>query len=571
MLVLNQAATKNSQLWNGDAFEIIHAIPDNSVHFSVFSPPFAALFVYSDSDRDAGNCRDMAEFLEHYKFLSKELYRVLMPGRLIAVHCMLLPSFKYKDGFIGLKAFRNDLTRIHEDDGFILHSEVTIKKCPVRQMQRTKALGLLHKQVKKDATRSRQGLADYLVVFRKPGENPEPVTHTAEELPVSLWQIYANTVWDDLENKETVDFYQRFAECIWFDIDESKTLQKESAREERDSKHICPLQLEVIERAIRLWTNPNDIVLTPFAGIGSEVYQAVKMGRRGVGIELKESYYKQACLNVARAEQERGKRTLFDVIDEAIPDSDETVINEDLGAEVYRPENEQCFDDDKDNDLTEEVKAALAPLAEVTQLDLSHIFKGGALPIPTEIKPAIGPRVKIIRSKESLAKGDTKEITEAVKKTVRTKKEKASLPESNLFDNVSIETDTTKEVAEGILTHARNAVNGAYLNMQSHYAKAVDESIARECVLIGQVYQDLDKRANGRQAEVVAVDVRYAQIKNIVSGKISTISLDSLSNPKKFILVDDSKLITPSEENQRDLSMLDMLPDSANEEQEELF
>lgn len=267
----------------GDCVESSRSIPDNSIHYSVFSPPFASLYTYSASERDMGNARTHAEFYEHFQFLIREMYRAIMPGRLLSFHCMNLPSSKERDGVIGIYDFRGDLIRMFQEAGFIYHSEVVIWKDPVTAMQRTKALGLLHKQLKKDSCMSRQGIPDYLVTMRKPGENPERVTHTNESFPVAVWQRYASPVWHD--------------------INPSKTLQKESAREDRDERHICPLQLEVIERAIGLWTNPGDTVWSPFAGIGSEGYVALQMGRRFQGDELKESYFKQACANLRAAEK----------------------------------------------------------------------------------------------------------------------------------------------------------------------------------------------------------------------------------------------------------------------------
>jgi DNA modification methylase len=267
-------------LYHGDSCEVLTEIPSNSVHFEIYSPPFASLYTYSNSERDLGNSKDKHEFYEHFKFIVDDLYRVLMPGRLMAVHCMNLPTSKSRDGFIGIDDFRGDLIRLYQEAGFIYHSEVCIWKDPVIAMQRTKALGLLHKQIKKDSAMCRQGIPDYLVVMRKPGDNPEPVTHTNETFPVDVWQKYASP--------------------IWTDINPSDTLQYRSARDNEDEKHICPLQLTVIRRALNLWTNPNDVVLTPFMGIGSEVVTALENGRRAVGVELKDSYYKQAEKN-ARA------------------------------------------------------------------------------------------------------------------------------------------------------------------------------------------------------------------------------------------------------------------------------
>lgn len=281
MNVLNQKIHDRYAMYQGDCVETVQGLPDNSVHYSVFSPPFASLYTYSNSDRDMGNSRDNDEFQQHFLFLITQLYRVLMPGRLVSVHCMNLPAMKSRDGFIGVKDFRGDIIRAFTESGFIFHSEVTVWKNPVTEMQRTKALGLLHKQIRKDSAMSRQGLPDYIVTFRKPGDNPEPIPHTHETFPVDVWQRYASPV--------------------WMDIRQSNTLQRKSARDEKDEKHICPLQLDVIERCIDLWTNPNDIVLDPFAGIGSVPYQAVIMGRRGLGVELKDSYFVQAINNMELA------------------------------------------------------------------------------------------------------------------------------------------------------------------------------------------------------------------------------------------------------------------------------
>lgn len=292
MNVLNQKINSRYAMYQGDCVETMQGIPDNSVHYSIFSPPFASLYTYSNSDRDMGNSRDNEEFQQHFLYLIVQLYRVIMPGRLVSVHCMNLPAMKSRDGFIGVKDFRGDIIRAFTEAGFIFHSEVTIWKNPVTEMQRTKALGLLHKQIRKDSAMSRQGLPDYIVTFRKPGENPEPIPHTHETFPVDVWQRYASPV--------------------WIDIRQPNTLQRKSARDEKDEKHICPLQLDVIERCIDLWTNPNDIVLDPFAGIGSVPYQAVIMGRRGLGIELKDSYFAQAISNMEQATteyEEKGANT----------------------------------------------------------------------------------------------------------------------------------------------------------------------------------------------------------------------------------------------------------------------
>lgn len=278
--VIDQVHADNWSLYNGDAVEVMRGLPDSSVHYSVFSPPFASLYTYSASDRDMGNSADYGMFWKHYRYLIAEQMRSHMPGRNISIHCMLLPTSKAHHGYIGLQDFRGDIIRAYQDAGFIFHSEVVIWKDPVTAMQRTKALGLLHKQIRKDSCMSRQGVPDYVVTLRKPGDNPERVGH-GEDLPVELWQKYASP--------------------IWTDINPSDTLQFRSAREANDERHICPLQLEVIHRCVHLWSNPGDTVVSPFAGIGSEGYVAVQNNRRFVGIELKRSYFEQAVNNLKSA------------------------------------------------------------------------------------------------------------------------------------------------------------------------------------------------------------------------------------------------------------------------------
>lgn len=286
-------------MYLGDCVQRIKDIPDNSVGFSVFSPPFSELYVYNDLAEDMGNSRDYEEFKEHFRFLIPELSRILMPGRNVAVHCMDLPIQKGKEGYIGLRDFSGYLIGLFQEFGFTYHSRVTIWKNPVTEMQRTKALGLLHKQIKKDAVMSRVGIPDYLLIFRNEGENEIPIIHqdknpsAPDYLPVDLWQKYASPV--------------------WLDIDYGKTLNARAGRDENDEKHIAPLQLQTIERCIHLWSNEGETVFTPFAGIGSEVYQSVKMGRKGIGIELKKSYFDEAVKNCLRAKAEyaQDKMTLF--------------------------------------------------------------------------------------------------------------------------------------------------------------------------------------------------------------------------------------------------------------------
>ena len=305
MDVLEQVISKRYAAYNGDSCELIKNIPDNSIHYTIFSPPFASLYTYSNSDRDMGNSKGDDEFYTHFTFLAKDLYRVTMPGRLLSFHCMDLPLMKERDGVIGLKDFPALVRQIFEDCGFIYHSKVTIWKNPVTEMQRTKALGLLHKQIRKDSSMSRQGIPDYIVTMRKPGENPEKISHTHESFPVDVWQHYASPV--------------------WMDIKQSNTLQKKSARTEKDERHICPLQLDVIQRCIELWTNEGDIVLDPFAGIGSSPYVALTLNRRGIGFELKQSYFEQMKNNLEIASNETenmggypvGQMSIFDFLEES--------------------------------------------------------------------------------------------------------------------------------------------------------------------------------------------------------------------------------------------------------------
>ena len=245
MNVLNQSISEKFTLYQGDCVDVLQGIPENSIHFSIFSPPFASLYTYSNSDRDMGNCKDDAEFQQHFVYFLRELYRVIMPGRLVSVHCMNLPAMKSRDGFIGVKDFRGDIIRMFIESGFIFHSEVCVWKNPVTEMQRTKALGLLHKQIRKDSSMSRQGLPDYVVTFREPGENPEPITHTPEQFPVDVWQRYASPV--------------------WMDIRQSNTLQRKSARDEKDEKHICPSSLTLSSVALICGQPPVKSCLTRFA------------------------------------------------------------------------------------------------------------------------------------------------------------------------------------------------------------------------------------------------------------------------------------------------------------------
>ncbi|VEI53924.1 DNA-methyltransferase [Capnocytophaga sputigena] len=282
---------------HGDCVEEVAKLPTDSIDFSIFSPPFAELYVYSDDIRDMGNCQDYEEFFVHFQFLVKELARVVKSGRLIAIHCMDLPAMKGKDGYIGLKDFSGMIIQSFQKEGFIYHDRITIWKSPVVEMTRTKSIGLLHKTIKKDSSMSRTGIPDYILVFRNAGDNLVPITHqdTDEKqenyLPVSLWQKYA--------------------EPVWYDINYSDTLQYTSARDEKDEKHICPLQLETIRRCLHLWSNEGETVLSPFGGIGSEGHESLRLKRNFIGIELKPSYYNQMQKNLQRMIDDLNQTTLF--------------------------------------------------------------------------------------------------------------------------------------------------------------------------------------------------------------------------------------------------------------------
>lgn len=289
---LNETHGQKYAAYHGDCVDVMRQLPDRSVGFSVYSPPFSNLFCYSDSECDMGNSADNAEFFRHYRFMLTEMARVLKPGRLSAVHCSEIPTTKWKDGVIGIYDLPGDIIRAHQDAGFVLHSRITIWKDPVVEMTRTKALGLLYKQLKKDSTRSRAGMPDYLLLFRAPGENTEPVEHRDGEFPVEQWQ--------------------RWASPVWMDIRQTDTLNVRAAKDNADEKHICPLQLDLIERALVMWSNPGDIVLSPFMGIGSEGVASLKVKRRFVGVELKESYFRQATKYLAEAEATSA--TLFDLV-----------------------------------------------------------------------------------------------------------------------------------------------------------------------------------------------------------------------------------------------------------------
>ena len=374
--VVNQHITDNFALYNGDSCEVLQGLPDSSIGYGIHSPPFASLYTYSASERDLGNCPDYDTFAAHYNFIIRQLFRLTKPGRLHSVHCMDLPTSKANHGYIGLIDFPGIIIKAFQDAGWIYHSRVAIWKDPVTAMQRTKALGLLHKQIVKDSAMSRQGIPDTLLTFRKPGENLDPIAgnlvqkgdraeywiqdvrvceNRVDTIPIYDPEVneiirhttgcireykYGEQYCANCGNKLTprgkqnelssdasrtpIDIWQRLASPVWMDINPSDTLQRESAREEEDERHICPLQLEVIRRCMELWSHPNDTILTPFAGIGSELYVALggkcqsgaflPSRRKAIGIELKESYYKQAVANCLRAEKQMKQPSLLDLM-----------------------------------------------------------------------------------------------------------------------------------------------------------------------------------------------------------------------------------------------------------------
>lgn len=307
MKAINQEVGDNYAIYHGDCIDVMQAMPSDGIHFGVHSPPFEGLYKFSNSERDLSNSEG-DQFWQHYRFVIRELYRITMPGRIHAVHVMQLPTSKIRHGVIGVRDFRGDVIRAFEAEGWIFHSEVCIWKDPVVAQQRSKSLRLLHKQIVKDSTMSGQGLADYIVAFRKPGENPQPVSGCFDQYIGSLREPDRSkyTAPNDGRNWYSIEVWQRYASPVWMDIDQSRTLQYRAGRDEQDEAHISPLQLDVIERCIDLWSNPGDVVFTPFLGIGSEVYAAVEMGRKGVGVELKESYFRQAAKNLAGIKARQG-------------------------------------------------------------------------------------------------------------------------------------------------------------------------------------------------------------------------------------------------------------------------
>lgn len=312
MKCIDQATGNNYTVLNSDCVDLAQSMPTDSVDYIIYSPPFESLYVFSNSERDMGNNANREAFWQHYKYLIAECFRVLRPGRLVSIHCMNLPTSKAHDGFVGIRDFRGEIIKAHQEVGFIYHSEVCIWKDPVVAMQRTKALGLLHKTIIKDSSMSRMGIADYVVTMRKPGDNTKPIAgalsyYVGDEPPANfaanprgdgslMWKI-SNT------DGTPIDIWQRYASPVWTDINQTRTLQYQNARASDDERHISPLQLDVIERCMQLWTTDDDVVFSPFTGIGSEGYVALQMGRKFIGSELKESYFALAKRNLDEAER----------------------------------------------------------------------------------------------------------------------------------------------------------------------------------------------------------------------------------------------------------------------------
>lgn len=299
MNILNQAQGENWTLANGDCIEVLNSLPENSIHLSIFSPPYASLYTYSNSDRDLGNSINDDQFYEHFAHVVAGLHRVTKPGRIVCVDVMNIPAMKERDGYIGLKDFRGDVIRAFQKAGFIFHSEHCAWKDPLIEATRTKALGLMHKQLCKDSARSRAGIPQYLLAFRKDGENPEPVAHID-----GLTEFCGEN--PPIHGNLSHERWRRYASPVWMDINFSNTLNAKAARDNEDERHVCPMALDLIERAIQLWSNPGDVVFDPFSGVGSTGYQAIKMGRKFVGSELKQSYFAQAVKNIGSAKSNQG-------------------------------------------------------------------------------------------------------------------------------------------------------------------------------------------------------------------------------------------------------------------------
>ena len=321
---IDQDSGEDWHLYNGDCCQVLAGLPDNSIHFGIHSPPFSSLYIYSDSEADMGNASSDEEFFQHYSFAIRELLRVTQPGRICAVHCKDLPRYANVYGTTGLIDFPGACIQEFEAAGWVFHSRTTIWKCPVTERERTNNNGLLHKTVKRDSSQIRMGMADYLICFRKPPADGDGLMATEPVSRATGFERYIGEV-DFRDNANhpspfarkgaakdsSIDIWRRYAEPVWWDVNQTDVLNFKLGRDGKDEKHICPLQLGLIERACDIWSNPGDVVLSPFAGIGSEGFSALQTGRKFIGIELKESYYRIACQNLRIAEQSRKEQTLF--------------------------------------------------------------------------------------------------------------------------------------------------------------------------------------------------------------------------------------------------------------------
>lgn len=328
MQVINQISGENWHLFQGDCCEVLKGLPDNSIDYCIHSPPFSSLYIYSDSERDMGNCESDHEFFQHYSYCIAELYRLIVPGRLVSVHCKDLPRYANVYGTTGLIDFPGACIQEFESAGFVYHSRCTIWKCPVTERERTNNNGLLHKTVKRDTSQVRQGMADYLITFRKPPSDGSLMS----DKPVKRERGFARYIGTDKDlsnanhpskfarkggkriqsdDDASVQIWRRYAEPVWWDVDQTDVLNFKLARSENDERHICPLQLGLIERAVDLWTSEGDVVLSPFAGVGSEGVGAIRQGRKFIGVELKQSYFEWASKFLADEEAKLNQPSLF--------------------------------------------------------------------------------------------------------------------------------------------------------------------------------------------------------------------------------------------------------------------
>jgi len=318
MAVADQEIAERYALYCGDCMEVIPTIPDGAVHLSVYSPPFAGLYQYSSSERDLSNCKNYDEFMEHYEFVVREIHRLTMPGRMTAVHCMDIPNGN--TGCDALMDFPGDIIRLHKRLGFDYAARYHVWKEPLTVRNRTMTKALAHKGIVDDSSRCTVASADYLLLFRKRGKNPIPIQHPnglldyagERQIPHEFLR-YRGWNGSQIENRYSHWIWRQYASAFWDDVRLDRVLPYREAREIEDEKHVHPLQLDVIDRCLVLWSNPGETMLTPFMGVGSEVYAAVRGGRRGVGVELKPSYYRQAVKNVHAALTEQGDQGTLDL------------------------------------------------------------------------------------------------------------------------------------------------------------------------------------------------------------------------------------------------------------------